>query len=33
MLVVAALMLALHDILPQNLGNGLYVLDGIVDLV
>ena len=32
MLVVAALVLSLHDILPQDLGDGLHVLDGIVNL-
>jgi hypothetical protein len=32
MLVVAALVLSLHDVLPEDLGDGLYVLDRIVDL-
>ena len=32
MLVVTALVLSLHHILPQDLGDGLHVLDGIVDL-
>jgi hypothetical protein len=32
MLVVAALVLSLHDVLPQNLGDGLHVLDRIIDL-
>lgn len=31
-LVVAALVLSLHHILPQDLGDGLHVLDGIVNL-
>ena len=32
MLVIAALVFSLHHILPQDLGDGLHVLDGIVDL-
>jgi hypothetical protein len=32
MLVVAALVLSLHDVLSEDLGDGLYVLDRIVDL-
>jgi hypothetical protein len=32
MLVVATLVLSLHDVLTQDLGHGLYVLDRIVDL-
>lgn len=32
-LVFATLVLSLHHILPQDLGDGLHVLDGIVDLV
>jgi hypothetical protein len=31
-LIITALVLSLHNILPQNLGDGLYVLDRIVDL-
>jgi hypothetical protein len=31
-LIITALVLSLHNILSQNLGDGLYVLDRIVDL-
>lgn len=33
MLVIATLVLSLHHVLPQNLSDGLHVLDGIVSLV
>ena len=32
MLVIATLVLSLHHVLPQDLGDGLDVLDRIVDL-
>jgi hypothetical protein len=32
MLILTALMLSLHHVLPQDLGDRLHVLDGIVDL-
>jgi hypothetical protein len=31
-LIITTLVLSLHNILSQNLGDGLYVLDRIVDL-